>query len=305
MNKTLITLLGACLPFGLLDAKPLDLTKVSKDANWLMHMDFDAMRKSEIGSFIQSSMEKIPEAVDRMDDVKSRYGIDLNGFSYLTMSGNGEKDKGIAIMKGGLDSDKMIEFAESKGSLEESLIGKQTVYSSSKGKRPMAFTVMKKGVVVGGPDSDYVSEGILLAKGKAPSYEGHDLLKMISGRVTKPGFIMFANLAGAADDNKLDHRAKFMVDKVKAGAMAIGDQGGAIRITAVMETTGEETSSQVESMIRGGLAMVDLRKAEDKRLASVLNGHSVKREGNLIWIEVELSIEAILEHLEKEMRKSV
>jgi hypothetical protein len=128
---------------------------------------------------------------------------------------------------------------------------------------------------------------------------------MISGRVTKPGFIIFANLAGAADDNKLDHRAKFMVDKVKAGAMAIGDQGGAIRITAVMETTGEETSSQVESMIRGGLAMVDLRKAEDKRLASVLNGHSVKREGNLIWIEVELSIEAILEHLEKEMRKSV
>ena len=47
-----------------LDAKPLDLSKISKDANWLMHMDFDAMRNSGVGVFMRDKMEKeIPEAL--------------------------------------------------------------------------------------------------------------------------------------------------------------------------------------------------------------------------------------------------
>jgi hypothetical protein len=304
MKKTLIFLAATWIPFIPAGAKTLDLSKVSQDANWLMHMDFDAMRKSEVGSFIKSSIEKIPAAVDRINQMKEQYGVDLDGLSYLTMSGSGEQHKGIAIMKGGLDTERLVEFATAQDSIEVSRVGKQKVYSSNKGRHSMAFAPLKKGVVVGGPDSAYVSEGILLAKGKGAPYEGHELLQALAEKIENPGFIFFANVQGAAKRNELDQRAKFMLEKIKAGGMVIGDDGGSIKISAIMETTNEETSSQVEAMIRGGLAMIDLRKATDKKLDTFLNGHSVKRKGNMIWVDIELSIEAILDHLEREMRKA-
>ena len=95
-----------------------------------------------------------------------------------------------------------------------------------------------------------------------------------------------------------------MLEKVRAGGMAIGDENGLIRVIAVMETTSEETCQQVEAMIRGGMAMVEMRKAQDKRLERFMQGHSIKREGKMIWVEMKFSSEEIMDHLKREMRKS-
>ena len=304
MKKALLILFATGLSLLPVAAKPLDLSKISKDANWLMHMDFDAMRNSDIGVFMRDTMEKIPEALDRMEQIKDTYGVDIDGFSYLTMSGSGERHKGIAIMKGGIDTDKMVDFVKSKDSIEVSRIGKQKVYSSSKGRHSMAFAPLNKGVIVGGPDSAYVSEGIMLAKGKAPAYKGHPILQTITNSIEDPGFIFFADVKGAAKDNDLDPRAKLMLEKVKAGGIAIGEDKGQIRLIAVVETTSEETCEQVEAMIRGGMALVDMRKAQDKRLERFLQGHSIKREGKMIWMQMKFSAEEVIDHLKKEMRKS-
>ena len=304
MKKVLLILSAAGISFSSLAAKPLDFSKISKDANWLIHMDFDAMRNSDVGVFMRDTMEKIPEAVDRMEKMKETYGVDIDGFSYLTMSGSGERHKGIAIMKGGLDPEIVIDFAESREELEVTRIGKQKVYSSSKGRHPMAFAALKKGVFVGGPDTDYVSEGIMLSKGKAASYKGHPILQTITESIDDPGFVFFADVKGAAKNNEIDPRMMSMLEKVRAGGMAIGEQNGLIRLIAVVETTSEETSEQVESMIRGGMALVNMRKAKDKRLERFMQGHSIKREGKMIWMEMKFSSEEIMDHLKREMRKA-
>jgi hypothetical protein len=304
MKKILVPIVLAWIPLLAIQAKPLDLSKVSRNANWLMHMDFDAMRNSEIGSFMLESMEKIPDAVERMEKMKKKYGVDVDEFSYLTMSGTGEQHKGIAIMKGGVDTDMLVDFAKSQDSIEVSRIGKQKVYSSDRGRHSMAFAPLKKGVIVGGPDTDYVSEGIELAKGKAPSYKGHDILDVLAKQIDNPGFLFFADVKGAAKDNELDQRAMQMLEKVKAGGMAVGDDGGSISFVAVVEATDEETCKQVEAMVRGGMAMMDMAKAKDKRLEKVLEGHSIKRDGKMLWVKMVFSAEAIMDHLEREMRKA-
>ena len=305
MKKTLLSLFGLGLSLVSISGKPLDLSKVSSNANWLMHMDFDAMRNSEVGVFMRDKMDKIPEALDRMEKMKEKYGVDLEGFSYLTMSGTGEKHKGIAIMKGGLDPDMVIDFAESKGELEVSRIGKQTVYSSDRGRHSMAFAALKKGVFVGGSDADYVSEGIMLSKGKTAAYKGHPILEILTNSVENPGFIVFADVLGAVKNTEIDSRVMPMLEKVKAGGMVIGESKGLIQVVAVVETTSEETSKQVEAMIRGGMAMIDMRAAQDKRLERFMQGHSIKRDGKMIWMKMKLSSDEIMDHLEKEMKKSV
>ena len=287
-----------------LKANPLDLQKVSKDANWFVHFDFSAMRNSEVGTFIRTSIEEIPEVMDRINRMKQDHGVDLDGFSHLTLSGSGERDRAIAILKGGLDMNKLIENPKFADRLEMDQIGKNKIYSTNQGRRPMAFAPLKKGVIVGGPDINYVNEGILLAKGKSPSHSGNSLLDSLIESVDRPGFLAFADIEKADEQNYLDERARFMSDKIKTGAMVIGEAGGAIRISAVVEAMGEETSAPLEAMIRGGMAMIEMKKKSDNRLDAFLERHSVKRTGNLIWMEMDFSVDAIMERIKKEMNKS-
>ena len=287
-----------------LGANPLDLQKVPRDANWFAHFDFSAMRKSEVGTFIRTSIEEIPEVMDRINRMKQDQGVDLDGFSHLTLSGSGERDRAIAILKGGVDMKKIFENPKLVDRLEMDQIGKNKIYSTNRGRQPMAFAPLKKGVIVGGPNINYVNEGILLAKGKSPSHPGNNLLDSLIASVDHPGFLVFADIERADKQNYLDERARFMSDKIKTGAMVIGEAGGAIRISAVLEATGEETSAPLEAMIRGGMAMIDMKKNSDTRLDAVLERHSVRRVGNLIWMEMDLSVDAIMEHIRKEMNKS-
>ena len=144
----------------------------------------------------------------------------------------------------------------------------------------------------------------MLSKGKADSYKGHPILEVLTDSIEDPGFVVFADVKGATNNNEIDPRMMPMLEKVRAGGMAIGDENGLIRVIAVMETTSEETCQQVEAMIRGGMAMVEMRKAQDKRLERFMQGHSIKREGKMIWVEMKFSSEEIMEHLKREMRKS-
>ncbi len=94
MNKALILLTLASFAFaGSATAKSLDLSQVADDANWVMHVDFDSARASPIGSFIMDKINDNPEAAKRMAAVKTSFGVDMEGFSSLTMFGNGEREK--------------------------------------------------------------------------------------------------------------------------------------------------------------------------------------------------------------------
>ncbi|MBC8349342.1 MAG: hypothetical protein H8E24_12100 [Verrucomicrobia bacterium] len=101
MNKSLwMTSLAVFLPLASIVAKPLNLEQVADDANWLMHVDFDTARASSIGSFIMDEIEITSKAVQRRAEVRAAYGVHPKGFSPLTMAGNGEHKRGIAITPG-------------------------------------------------------------------------------------------------------------------------------------------------------------------------------------------------------------
>ena len=115
MKKAYFLLPLAAFAFaGPATAKSLDLSQVADDANWVMHVDFDSARTSKIGSFILKKIEGNAEAAERIKEMKASFGIDPDGFSSLTMFGTGELEKGIAILTGGMDLEKLVAFAHPK-----------------------------------------------------------------------------------------------------------------------------------------------------------------------------------------------
>lgn len=286
-------------------AEQLDLKKVSDGSNWIMHMDFESMRSSEIGSFLEDSLEKIPEMEEKMRGLQKKFGVDLMGVSNLTLFGTGEKHKGIGILEGGVDASIVTEVTRTREYIQESKVGKKTIFSTDKGRRPMAFSVLKKGKIVFGPDCDYVSEGIQIANGKGSGLSSHPILESLNGVLETPGFLFFANVKGVKETTELDPWARMMADKIESCGMVIGDDDDGLKMIGLIETHSLESSEPMENMIRGGLAMMEMKAKDNKRMKGLFEGYEVIREGRTIRIEIKISNSFVIERVEKEMKKAV
>ena len=288
-----------------LDAKQLDLKKVSDSSNWIMHMDFESMRSSEIGSFLEDSLEKIPALEEKMRGLQKKFGVDLMGVSNFTLFGTGEKHKGIGILEGGVDASIVTEVTRTREYIQETKVGKKTIFSTDKRRRPMAFSVLKKGKIVFGPDRDYVSEGIQLANGKASGSRSHPILESLTHLLDNPGFVFFANMKGAKEVTELDQWGRMMADKIDSCGMVIGDQAGGLKIIGLVHTNSIEAAEPMANMIRGGMTMMEMKAKGNKRMGGLLEGYQVIHEGRTIRIEIEISNSLIIERIEKEMNKAV
>ena len=286
-------------------AEQLDLKKVSDGSNWIMHMDFESMRSSEIGSFLEDSLEKIPEMEEKMRGLQKKFGVDLMGVSNLTLFGTGEKHKGIGILEGGVNASIVTEVTRTREYIQESKVGKKTIFSTDKGRRPMAFSVLKKGKIVFGPNRDYVSEGIQLANGKGSGSRGHPIQESLNNLLETPGFLFFADVKGVKETTELDPWARMMADKIETCGMVIGDDDGGLKMIGLIETHSLESSEPMENMIRGGLAMMEMKAKDNKRMEGLLEGYEVIRKGRIIRIEIQISNSFIIERVEKEMKKAV
>ncbi|MBT7649609.1 MAG: hypothetical protein HN553_01370 [Opitutae bacterium] len=302
--KTFLLVTAWTLAFSL-NAKQLDLKKVSDGSNWIMHMDFESMRSSEIGSFFEDSLESIPEMEHMVKDVQNKFGIDLKEVSNLTVFGTGEKDKGIGILENGVDASVVTEVTRARDYIVETKVGKKTIFSTNKGRRPMAFSVLKKGKIVFRPDRYYVTEGIQIANGKGRGSSSHPILESLTSILETPGFLFFADVKGAKETAELGQWARMMADKIQSCGMVIGDDDGVLKMIGIIETNSLESSEPMENMIRGGLAMMELKSKDNKQMEGFLEVYQVIREGRTIRIEVEISNTFIIERIKKEMKKAV
>ena len=278
-----------------ISAKQLDLRKVSDGSNWIMHMDFESMRNSEIGSYLEDSLEQVPEMEEKMRGLQKKFGVNLMEVSNLTFFGNGEKHKGIGILEGGVDATVVTEVTRTREYIQESKVGRKTIFSTDKGRRPMAFSVLKKGKIVFGPDSNYVSEGIKLANGKGRGSSSYPILESLNNLMETPGFLFFADVKGAKETAELDQWARMMTDKIESCGMVIGDHDSGLKMIGLIETNSLESSEPMENMIRGGLAMMEMKAKDNQRMEGLLEDYQVTRVGRTIRVE----------RIKKEMKKAV
>ena len=286
-------------------AKPLDHKKVSEDSNWIMHMNFDSLRNSEIGIFMEDAFENMPGVQRKVLKVQEKYGIHPMKISSFTMFGTGEKHKGIGILEGGVNAEIVSDFAQSKDSIEGSKVGNNTIFSTQKGRRPMAFTALENGMMIFGPDRDYVSDGIFFANGLGKGAELHPIHESLTGLLVDPGFLFFANVKNAMEVVEFNDWGRSMADKIDSCGMVIGDQDGELKLVALLETTSIEVSEPMENMVRGGLAMMEMKAGKDGNTEQILNGYQVTRNGKTIRVEVEISNSFLIDRIKKEIKKSV
>ena len=97
-NKILLRIGCAGLTAASALAGPLELSSVTKDSKWLLHLDFEAFRKTKIGDFVVNKI--LQPKLDDADDLKEmKLSLSLQNISSVTAYGpNFEKDGDGVLM---------------------------------------------------------------------------------------------------------------------------------------------------------------------------------------------------------------
>jgi len=111
-------------------AGPLKTDQVGGDANWVAHVDVAAMLQSGLGKFILAEAEKKPEFVNKVTDLRQKFGFDLTrDVRGITIYGKqvGPKD-GVVIMDMTVDQQKVLELLAVNDTHKEFKFGGRTLH---------------------------------------------------------------------------------------------------------------------------------------------------------------------------------
>ena len=294
---SLITLSG-----GHLSAGPLEVDNVSAQANWMIHVDFEGLLKTDVGQFLLAEIKKQPNAQRQLAGIKAAFGVDIEGLGNLTAFGRGEDEKGIAIASGGFNAKQIEGFFALNDKIEISAHAGKTIYSEKK----MAFTIINEDTIVAGTGTDHVKHGIDVLTGKQPSSEANVLLNELAKAIPYP---IAQGIADLKMITKLNPPMKTpeaaMLKKASAIGLAIGEVDGEVRVAAVIKAADEATAGHLENVLRGTASLMTLGADLDPKvaeLATAIKTH-VSREGSHVRIYLGVSADLVKEAMAKEMAK--
>jgi hypothetical protein len=106
MKKTLLTLFTLSLSASWLPAKEINFPD---SANWIISFDVKKFQEARMGKFIMGKMSEDPNVNQKMLGLKNAFGVDLLKIREISAFGSGEKDKGTALISGGINSKQLVE----------------------------------------------------------------------------------------------------------------------------------------------------------------------------------------------------
>ena len=96
-----------------------------------------------------------------------------------------------------------------------------------------------------------------------------------------------------------------MTEVMNAFGMSINEHLGCLKLSGIVEAKSEKSSEQIENMIGGGYAMMKMSLPNDQNIDSMIRGFSIKRNDSTLLIDLEISVDAIIDRLKKEAEKSI
>ena len=242
------------LPLGLLlltvhpaPATPFSASEVSQDAKWHLHADLDSMRSSTMGRLMVSAIEKKHE--DKMKAAKRMFSLNpLTDLQAVTLWGPGEKDQGVALIRGTFD----------RAHLED-LIGAADEHSTSNHQSHTVHTWEDKGTTQHGA---FVGNDLaVMGRQKELVTLALDVLDQRAPGMAEPAAqAPSALLLGLADLQGLDLKgdnAKLIEKAISLGGRVFED-AGRLQAQGKVTAANAEDAQRIQSILEGMIAMAEL-----------------------------------------------
>lgn len=305
MKNTLFTLLGLTLAMIAGQAAKVDKINISKDAKFAAHLDLDAFRASEIGTTMLKKMRQdfsLPEGSEKLDALVEIIGFDpLTAIQSATLSGNGEEDNGILVVKHKATSTKLLAFMKLDEHYRKTEHGKHEIHGAGDrgdGERGYVSFVSDTTAVLA-PSREQAAKAIDLVNGKGAARQVPPSLDMISKKAKSVFLMAYADV-----ESLKEHIDDLNVNQMaKQAALVLGESDGKLVLSLAVDAYNADTAEQMEAMVNGLIGFARLGQEENPEIKGILKGLKVTRNEATVSIHFAIGVDKFFELIDPALKE--
>jgi len=300
MKKAPLILLGLALALTASEAATVSKADISSDAKFVAHLDLDAFRASKLGTTLLKTIRK-EEGQEKLDALVEIIGFDpLTALKGATMSGNGEEDNGILVVRHKADNVKLLAFMKLDEHYRKTKHGKHEIHGAgdrSDGKRGYVSFVNNTTAVLA-PSRELAGDAIDLVNGKGAAKKIPPSLVSAGKKATNAFITAYADIESLKemiDDENFSQM-------VRQGALVMGETDGKLILSLAVDTYDADTAQQLEAMVNGLIGFAKLGQEENPEIKDILNGLKVSRDKVSVSIHFAITVEKLLEMIDPALK---
>lgn len=297
---TLLLATGLVLGASSSQAAPLQRSQVAAGAKWLLHLDVDALRKTQIGGAILNNI-----VAESGKDLKEDANLDLpkilqntsSVMAYGTDYKSGAEGKGVLLWQGSKEIEQiasafLVQQAEAtkagEGNVKLVRDGKQPVYAFGD---DMHVLVRPGGGLILGRSVDQIDLATKVIEGKASSLKEKPTFNEYS---PLPGGFFFLALAdGFNKETEVPPQAS-VLKLTDGGRLALGEDGNKLRVQLTLKAQSKEVSEQIQQVVQGLIAIGTLSQSENPELQQFIRDVKVRVDDLRVSVSLDVPVEKAL-----------
>ena len=282
-------------------AGPFDGSKVAADAKWVIHLDFDAFRKTAIGQYATEKFLK-PKLEENEQFQKLNLSINLQNISGLTAYGpTFEKhDEGVLVLSTTADVKKDL----------DTLVGMAAL--SENEKKDVVMLQEKPFLLYSIKDEIYVAPGVansvLVAKSREMLEQGREIVLGKGESLVKSK--AFADYPAMSDKAFLMVMAEGfdefpgipaqaqVLREAKGGRVLLGEADENLFFNLVFKARDESASTKIQQVLQGIVALVSLSQP-DKDLTELASNSKISSAGSNVSVELKVPSAKAIKQIEE------
>lgn len=277
-------------------AAEFDGSRVSADAEWLVHADLDALRDTEVGNYIVSRLQE-GQADRKLDALEALLGFDpRTQVSDITLYGmDQERENAVMLLRGELDTARLVTLLRANDSYQMSTYGDFEIHrwtDENSGQESFG-AIYGDGTIVMSAGQDMVVEALQVLDGGEPDIaESGEFQELIPDAPAA----FFMAVAQLEEMGEMNTHAR-MLSQAQSGRLVLAERDGRFVGSLSLLAESEEVAGQIDDVARGILAMTMLSSGEKPALARMAQALDIDTEGKRITISIDCAPGHVIDFL--------
>ncbi|HLB74649.1 MAG TPA: hypothetical protein VJJ98_11565 [Sedimentisphaerales bacterium] len=281
--------------------------QVGAGANWVAHLNFDQLVKSQLGQLIRSELAKegLEEQLQGFQTIFSFHPID--DIRDVTIYGNGsDREKAVALFEGSFDKEKLVAVVRMNPQYKEIKDGDLVVHSwvdenkkDPNGPDQRMYGCTYDNMVVLGAGFEAVKQAVDVLKGTSPN--AADGVFKQSALDAEGAFFQVA--ANAVNDLANHQNEAAVLEQTDELGAAVGENNGTFYVNVSLRAGSEEIAQNVKKVLEGIIAFLTLAGSEHPSLAELAGKLKLSAVDRMVALSFESSSESVFASLKEAWQK--
>jgi len=284
-------------------AAPFSGSQVSAAATWVVHVDFEHLRQTQMGTFFADQLSQ-GKAADQIAAFSAIFRFDpRKDVKAVTVYGRSEgQTQSVMLASGTFNESNLVTLLKANNSYQSSLFGTHIIHSWIDDKKPAEGrqygSFHSSGVIAISHGLEMLQEALSVLDGGKPSM---DVAKVFGpGALTQsPFFMAGANVSGWGGVNPIAAALR----QTESGQLALDEKGSNLVLNVTLATRDAQTASNLQGAVQGLIAVAQLGMDRNLEMAGLAQAAHVAMGGKTVHLDITYPVAKAIAMVEQMMAR--